>query len=49
MTVAPTDIYEALQHGTLDYSFINPGNALSFRLVEVGKNSLRPGDGDHGP
>ena len=42
VTVAPTDIYEALQHGTLDYSFINPGNIQSFRLVEVGKNHCGP-------
>jgi TRAP-type C4-dicarboxylate transport system substrate-binding protein len=42
VTVAPTAIYEALQHGTLDYSFINPGNALAFRLVEVGKNACGP-------
>ena len=41
-TVAPTDIYEALQHGTLDYSFINPGNSVAFKLVEVGKNSCGP-------
>lgn len=42
VTVAPTGIYEALQHGTLDYSFINPGNALAFKLVEVGKNACGP-------
>jgi len=42
VTVAPTAIYEALQHGTLDYSFINPGNALAFKLVEVGKNACGP-------
>jgi len=42
VTVAPTDIYEALQHGTLDYSFINPGNIQSFRLVEVGKHHCGP-------
>jgi TRAP-type transport system periplasmic protein len=42
VTVAPTDIYEALQHGTLDYSFINPGNIQSFRLVEVGKDHCGP-------
>jgi TRAP-type C4-dicarboxylate transport system substrate-binding protein len=42
VTVAPTDIYEALQHGTLDYSFINPGNSVAFKLVEVGKNSCGP-------
>src|SRR3954466_14006761 len=42
VTVAPTDIYESLQHGTLDYSFINPGNIQSFRLVEVGKQHCGP-------
>ena len=42
VTVAPTDIYEALQHGTLDYSFINPGNSVAFKLAEVGKNNCGP-------
>ncbi len=42
VTVAPTDIYEALQHGTLDYSFINPGNSVAYKLVEVGKNQCGP-------
>jgi TRAP-type C4-dicarboxylate transport system substrate-binding protein len=42
VTVAPTDIYEALQHGTLDYSFINPGNMVAFKLVEVAKQHCGP-------
>ena len=42
VTVAPTGIYEALQHGTLDYSFINPGNIQQYRLVEVGKQHCGP-------
>lgn len=42
VTVAPTDIYEALQHGTLDYSFINPGNSVAFKLAEVGKTNCGP-------
>jgi TRAP-type C4-dicarboxylate transport system substrate-binding protein len=42
VTVAPTAIYEALQHGTLDFSFINPGNIQQYRLVEVGKNHCGP-------
>ena len=42
VTVAPTAIYEALQHGTLDFSFINAGNIQQYRLVEVGKNHCGP-------
>lgn len=42
VTVAPTGIYEALQHGTLDYSFINAGNIQQYRLVEVGKHHCGP-------
>ncbi len=38
VTVPPTGIYEALQHGTLDYSFINAGNIQQYKLVEVGKH-----------
>ena len=49
VTVAPTDIYEALQHGTLDYSFINRGQHPAFKLVGGGQAALRPGDGDHRP
>jgi TRAP-type transport system periplasmic protein len=42
VTVAPTDIYEALQRGTLDYSFINAGNMQAFKLVEVAKQHCGP-------
>ena len=42
VTVPPTGIYEALQHGTLDYSFINAGNIQQYRLVEVGKQHCGP-------
>ena len=42
VTVAPTAIYEALQHGTLDFSFINPGNIQQYRLVEIGKHHCGP-------
>ena len=42
VTVAPTAIYEALQHCTLDFSFLNPGNIQQYRLVEVGKHHCGP-------
>jgi TRAP-type C4-dicarboxylate transport system substrate-binding protein len=42
VTVAPTAIYEALQHGNLDYSFINPGNIVQYKLHEVGKHHCGP-------
>jgi TRAP-type transport system periplasmic protein len=42
VTIAPTAIYEALQHGNLDYSFINPGNIQQYKLVEVGKHHCGP-------
>ena len=42
VTVAPTGVYEALQHGTLDFSFINAGNIQQYRLVEVGKHHCGP-------
>ena len=42
VTVAPTAIYEALQHRTLDYSFINAGNIQAFKLFEVGKSHCGP-------
>jgi len=42
VTVAPTGVYEALQHGTLDYSFINAGNIQQYKLVEVGKHHCGP-------
>jgi len=42
VTVAPVAIYEALQHGTLDYSFINAGNITAFKLQEVAKYHCGP-------
>jgi TRAP-type C4-dicarboxylate transport system substrate-binding protein len=42
VTVAPTATYEALQHGNLDYSFINPGNIMQYKLYEVGKHHCGP-------
>ena len=42
VTVPPPAIYEALQHGTLDYSFINAGNMQQYKLHEVGKYSCGP-------
>ena len=35
-------VYEALQRGSLDYSFLNRGNILSNRLYEPGKYSCGP-------
>lgn len=35
-------VYEALQRGSLDYSFLNAGNILSNRLYEPGKYSCGP-------
>jgi TRAP-type C4-dicarboxylate transport system substrate-binding protein len=37
VTVRPTEVYEALQRGTIDYSFLNAGNIESLRLYEPGK------------
>jgi len=42
VTVGVTEVYEALQRGTLDYSFLNAGNVLSNRLYEPGKFSCGP-------
>lgn len=42
VTVGVGEVYEALQRGTLDYSFLNRGNILSNRLHEVGKFSCGP-------
>ena len=39
VTVRPTEVYEALQRGTIDYSFLNAGNVESLRLYEPGKYS----------
>ena len=42
VTVAPTAIYEALQHRNLDFSFINAGNIQQYKLHEVGKYHCGP-------
>ena len=42
VTVAPTEVYEALQRGTIDYSFLNAGNIESLRLYEPGKHNCGP-------
>ena len=42
VSVGVGDVYEALQRGTLDYSFLNRGNVLSNKLYEVGKYSCGP-------
>ena len=42
VTVGVTDVYEALQRGTLDYSYLNAGNVLSNRLYEPGKFNCGP-------
>ena len=42
VTIAVGDIYEGLQRGSLDYSFINRGNILSNRLHEPGTYSCGP-------
>ncbi|MDH3667745.1 MAG: TRAP transporter substrate-binding protein DctP [Paracoccaceae bacterium] len=36
------DIYEAVQRGTLDYSFINRGNINAIKVYEVGEFSCGP-------
>jgi TRAP-type transport system periplasmic protein len=42
VTVPPTGVYEALKHGSLDYSFINAGNIQSLKLNEVAKHHCGP-------
>ncbi len=42
VTVAPTAVYEALKHGSLDYSFINAGNIQTLKLNEVAKFHCGP-------
>jgi len=42
VTVGFGDIYEAVQRGTLDYSFINLGNINAIKVYEVGKYSCGP-------
>ncbi len=42
VTIGVGDIYEGLQRGSLDYSFINPGNILATKIYEPGKYSCGP-------
>ena len=42
VTVAPVEVYEALQRGTIDYSFLNAGNIEQYKLYEPGKYSCGP-------
>ncbi len=42
VTVAMTAVYEALQRGIVDYSFINAGNIQQYKLHEVGKYLCGP-------
>ena len=42
VTIPPVEVYEALQRGTIDYSFLNAGNIQQYKLHEVGKNSCGP-------
>jgi TRAP-type transport system periplasmic protein len=42
VSVGVGDVYEALQRGSLDYSFLNRGNILSNRLYEPGPFSCGP-------
>lgn len=42
VSVGVGNVYEALQRGSLDYSFLNAGNILSNRLYEPGKYSCGP-------
>jgi len=42
VNVMPVEVYEGLQRGVIDYSFINLGNVDAYRLYEVGKYSSGP-------
>ena len=42
VSVGVGDVYEALERGSLDYSFLNRGNILSNRLYEPGPYSCGP-------
>lgn len=42
VSVSVGEVYEALERGTIDYSFLNPGNVLSNRLYEVAKFNCGP-------
>ncbi|MDR5655037.1 TRAP transporter substrate-binding protein [Ruixingdingia sedimenti] len=43
VTVPAGDLYEAIDRGTIDYSFVNLGNVNAYRLYEAGKYSCGPG------
>ena len=42
LTIPVIEIYEALQRGALDYSFLNLGNVVSNRVHEAGKYTCGP-------
>lgn len=42
VTVPPGDLYEAVDRGTIDYSFVNLGNVNAYRLYEAGEFSCGP-------
>jgi TRAP-type C4-dicarboxylate transport system substrate-binding protein len=42
VSVRPVEVYEALQRGTIDYSFLNAGNIQQYKLFEPGKYSCGP-------
>jgi TRAP-type C4-dicarboxylate transport system substrate-binding protein len=42
VSVRPVEVYEALQRGTIDYSFLNAGNIQQYKLHEPGKYSCGP-------
>ncbi|MBT5110151.1 MAG: TRAP transporter substrate-binding protein DctP [Rhodospirillaceae bacterium] len=42
VSISPVKVYEALQRGTIDYSFLNAGNIQQYKLYEPGKYSCGP-------
>ncbi len=42
VNVRPVEVYEALNRGTIDYSFLNAGNIQQYKLYEPGKYSCGP-------
>ena len=42
VNVFPVEVYEALQRGVIDYSWLNAGNILQYRLWEVAKYNCGP-------
>lgn len=42
VNVFPVEIYEGLQRGVIDYSWLNAGNILQYRLWEVSKYNCGP-------